>query len=137
DRSSGNAGDIVVINNDGSLYEVVEVKFDIAPNYIMVDDAYKKFCNTTIQRYYILSTLAPKDDELEIIHDLVEKIKTEHGCQVIINGVFPTLKYYLRLLDNTDLFMERYIHNIQTHPEINAEHKIAWNDLWTKETKGD
>ncbi|WNM16191.1 DNA cytosine methyltransferase [Mesomycoplasma ovipneumoniae] len=132
DRSSGNAGDIVVINNNGSLYEVVEVKFDIAPNYIMVDDAYKKFSNTTIQRYYILSTLAPKDDELEIIHDLVEKIKTEHGCQVIINGVFPTLKYYLRLLDNTDLFMERYIHNIQTHPEINAEHKIAWNVL-TKE----
>ncbi|WP_341488481.1 DNA cytosine methyltransferase [Mesomycoplasma ovipneumoniae] len=137
DRSSGNAGDIVVINNDGSLYEVVEVKFDIAPDYIMVDDAYKKFSNTTIQRYYILSTLAPKDDELEIIHDLVEKIKTEHGCQVIINGVFPTLKYYLRLLDNTDLFMERYIHNIQTHPEINAEHKIAWNDLLTKKTKGD
>ncbi|UVO15544.1 DNA cytosine methyltransferase [Mesomycoplasma ovipneumoniae] len=135
DRSSGNAGDIVVINNDGSLYEVVEVKFDIAPDYIMVDDAYKKFCNTTIQRYYILSTLAPKDDELEIIHDLVEKIKTEHGCQVIINGVFPTLKYYLRLLDNTDLFMERYIHNIQTHPEINAEHKIAWNDLLTKKEK--
>lgn len=127
DRSSGNTGDIVVINNDGSLYEVVEVKFDIAPDYIMVDDAYKKFCNTKIQRYYILSTLAPKDDELEIIHYLVEKIKTEHGCQVIINGVFSTLKYYLRLLDNTDLFMERYIHNIQTHPEINAEHKIAWN----------
>lgn len=127
DKSSGNTGDIVVINNDGSLYEVVEVKFDIAPDYIMVDDAYKKFCNTTIQRYYILSTLAPKDDELEIIHDLVEKIKMEHGCQVIINGVFPTLKYYLRLLDNTDLFMEKYIHNIQTHPEINTEHKIAWN----------
>lgn len=129
DRSSGNTGDIVVINNDGGLYEVVEVKFDIAPDYIMVDDAYKKFCNTTIQRYYILSTLAPKDDDLEIIHDLVEKIKMEHGCQVIINGVFPTLKYYLRLLDNTDLFMERYIHNIQTHPEINAEHKIAWNAI--------
>lgn len=127
DKSSGNTGDIVVINNNGSLYEVVEVKFDIAPDYIMVDDAYKKFCNTTIQRYYILSTLAPKDDELEIIHDLVEKIKMEHGCQVIINGVFPTLKYYLRLLDNTDLFMEKYIHNIQTHPEINTEHKIAWN----------
>lgn len=132
DRSSGNTGDIVVINNDESLYEVVEVKFDIAPDSIMVDDAYKKFCNTTIQRYYILSTLAPKDHELETIHDLVEKIKMEHGCQVIINGVFPTLKYYLRLLDNTDLFMERYIYNIQNHPEINAEHKIAWNII-TKE----
>ncbi|MHA0314508.1 hypothetical protein ACXYVX_03795, partial [Mesomycoplasma ovipneumoniae] len=48
DRSSWNAGDIAVINNDGSLYEVVEVKFDIAPDYIMVNDAYKKFCNTTI-----------------------------------------------------------------------------------------
>lgn len=42
-----------------------------------------------------------------MIISCIEKIKIEHGCQVIINGVFPTIKYYLRLLDNTDLFMER------------------------------
>lgn len=127
DRSSGNTGDIIVLDNNRSLYEIVEVKFDISPDYIMVQDAYKKFCNTSVQRYYILSTFSPKDDEIEKIYQLIEQIKLEHGCQVIINGVFPTLKYYLRLLDNPDLFIERYIYNIQNNSEINAEHKIAWN----------
>lgn len=132
DRSSGNTGDIVVLNNDGSLYEVVEVKFEIAPDYIMVEDAYKKFSNTSIQRYYILSTFSTKDNEVERVHDLINKIREEHGCQVIINGVFPTLKYYLRLLENTDLFLDCYVNNIQKHQEINAEHKIAWNDILKK-----
>lgn len=132
DRSSGNTGDIVVVNEDGSLYEVVEVKFEVEPNYIMVDDAYKKFSDTTIQRYYILSTLSTKDDELEKVYELVNRIKNEHGCQVVINGVFPTIKYYLRLLENTDLFIQSYVRNIQKHPEINAEHKIAWNDILKK-----
>ena len=129
DRSSGNTGDIVVTNEDGSLYEVVEVKFDIAPDYIMVDDAYKKFSSTSIQRYYILSTLSPKDEEIEKIYDLINTVKEEHGCQVIINGVIPTIKYYLRLLENTDLFVDRYIINIQNNTEINAEHKLAWNNI--------
>lgn len=129
DKSSGNTGDIVVSNSDESLYEVVEVKFDIAPDYIMVEDAYKKFSNTTIQRYYILSTLSIKDDEVEKVHDLINRIREEHGCQVIINGVFPTIKYYLRLLENTDLFLEYYLDNIKNHSEINAEHQLAWNNI--------
>ena len=95
----------------------------------MVEDAYKKFSNTTIQRYYILSTLSIKDDEVEKVHDLINRIREEHGCQVIINGVFPTIKYYLRLLENTDLFLEYYLDNIKNHSEINAEHQLAWNNI--------
>ncbi|EAI8624016.1 DNA (cytosine-5-)-methyltransferase [Campylobacter lari] len=129
DKSSGNTGDIVISNSDGSLYEVVEVKFDIAPNCTMIEDAYKKFSSTTIQRYYILSTLSIKDDEVEKVYDLINRIREEHGCQVIINGVFSTIKYYLRLLENTDFFLENYLDNIKRHPEINAEHQIAWNNI--------
>ncbi len=43
DKSSGETGDIVVRNdNDNSIYEVVEVKFEIPVNAIMIEDAYKK-----------------------------------------------------------------------------------------------
>lgn len=129
DRSSGNTGDIVITNDDGTLYEVVEVKFDISPDLIMIEDAYKKFSSTPIQRYYILSTFSPKDEDLESIHDKISQIKEEHGCQVIVNGVIPTLKYYLRLLDNTDNFIETYMKNIQNNNEINSEHKLAWNAI--------
>lgn len=95
----------------------------------MVDDAYRKFSSTPIQRYYILSTFSPKDDEIEKINNLINKIKSKHGCQVIINGVMPTIKYYLRLLENTDYFIERYIENIKNNNEINVEHKLAWNKI--------
>lgn len=129
DRSSGATGDIVVRNNDGSLYEVVEVKFDIPIDTIMVEDAYKKFAHTSIQRYYILSTETPRDDQHEQFQELVARIREEHGCQVILNGIFPTLKYYLRLLEDTDKFMEKYLHNLANHSEINYEHKISWNKI--------
>lgn len=129
DKSSKNAGDIVIRNPDGSLYEVVEVKFDIPPTSIMVEDGYKKIYNTSIQRYYILSTAYPKEDELEKIQSKINRIRNEHGCQIIVNGVFDTLKYYLRLMWNTDNFMSYYIYNIQYNSELNYEHKNRLNQL--------
>lgn len=130
DRSSGETGDIVVRNDaDNSIYEVIEVKFDIPINAIMVEDAYKKISDKPVQRYYLLSTVATNEDERVAIDELICKIREEHGCQIIVNGVFPTLKYYLRLLDNTDVFVERYVKNLSDNTEINFEHKIAWNKV--------
>lgn len=130
DRSSGETGDIVVRNdNDNSIYEVVEVKFDIPVNAIMVADAYKKIREKPVQRYYLLSTVAPSEYERVSIDEMICKIREEHGCQIIVNGVFPTLKYYLRLLDNTDIFMKRYLKKLSDNTEINFEHKIAWNKV--------
>lgn len=127
DRSSGNAGDINILDENNELYEVIEVKFDIPIDCLMVRDCYEKIKSTNIQRYYILST--ETIIERDKIDEYLDKIKKEHGCQIILNGVFPTLKYYLRLIKNTDLFMEKYLKNLNKHPEINYEHKIAWNNI--------
>lgn len=134
DRSSGETGDVVVrsyVNNE--LYEVVEVKFDIKPDLIMLEDAYKKIQTTKIQRYYILSTVHSDEEEKIKISQRIESIQCEHGCQVIVNGVFDTLKYYLRLLDNTDEFIYNYVKTLEKNTEINFEHKIAWNRIINKE----
>ena len=129
DRSSGETGDIVVRNANGEIYEVVEVKFEIAADSIMIEDAYKKIANKPVQRYYILSTKAPSEDELVRMNEIVCHIRDEHGCQVIVNGLIPTMKYYLRLLDDTDKFVANYIKNLSNDTEINYEHKIAWNTI--------
>lgn len=130
DKSSGETGDIVVRNNyDNSIYEVVEVKFDIPINAIMIEDAYNKISEQPVQRYYLLSTVTPSEEERVAIDEMIYKIREEHGCQIIVNGVFPTIKYYLRLLDNTDIFVERYVKNLSDNTEINFEHKIAWNTV--------
>ena len=94
---------------------------------MMVRDCYDKIKPTKIQRYYILSTAPLEEDEN--IEKYVELAKEEHGCQIIINGIFQTIKDYLRLIQNTDLFMENYLKNLSNHPEINHEHEISWNTI--------
>lgn len=130
DKSSGETGDIVVRNEDGSIYEVVEVKFDIPVNRIMIMDAYEKIKDKPVQRYYILSTVSPKEEEKVYIDEVISDIREEHGCQFIINGVFPTIKYYLRLLENTDIFLKNYMKILSNNTEINYEHRIAWNKIF-------
>lgn len=131
DRSSKETGDIVVRNKDtNDIYEVVEVKFDIKPTHLMVDYAYDKIkYNNNVQRYYILSTSKPDIDELNKINDKIDDIYKEYGCQVIVNGIFDSLKYYLRLLTNSDEFLTCYSKNLQANEELDYEHKISWNRI--------
>ena len=134
DRSSKETGDIVVRNKDNSIYEVLEIKFDIKPNKLMVQDAYDKFKDQdSVQRYYILSTKHITDEEeQQKVDAFIKEIYDEHGCQIIINGVFDSLKYYLRLLTDSDEFLERYTKNLQDNTELDFEHKIAWNRIINK-----
>lgn len=130
DRSSKATGDIVIRDKEtNEIYEVIEIKFDIAPNAIMVNDAFEKFKGNQIQRYYILSTVHSEEQEQLKIKEEIIRIREEHGCQVIVNGIFDSLKYYLRLLENTDNFMNKYIENLQQNTELDFEHKIAWNRI--------
>lgn len=133
DRSSNAAGDIVVRNlSDDTHYEVVEIKFRIKIDNIILEDAYNNIKPTKIQRYYILSTEEPSNQERMTFDKRIEEIKNEHGCQLIVNGLIKTLNYYLRLIEDTDKFLERYIENINNNPEINYEHRVSWNTILNK-----
>ena len=131
DKSSGETGDIVVRDKEtNEIYEVLELKYEIKPNFLMVQDAYDKIKHKeNVQRYYILSTKHADKEEMEKINKFIEKVYEEYGCQIIINGVFDSLKYYLRLLTDTDEFITYYTKNLQENTELNYEHKIAWNRI--------
>jgi DNA (cytosine-5)-methyltransferase 1 len=128
-------GDIEIVDEDESYFEAIEIKHGKQIDSIMVSDAYEKFKDKEISRYYLLTTAEPniKCDEREAIHIEIEKIKKEHGCEVIANGIIPSLRYYLRLLSNPEMFIERYTENLRLEflksTEIKTEHIEKWKEL--------
>jgi len=132
DMRSGAIGDIEIINKNSRYFEAVEIKHNIPIDSIIIRDAYEKFKHTSITRYYLLTTAEPniKKGEEKKIKELIKEIKAEHGCEIIVNGIIPSLKYYLRLLKNPIGFIERYTSNLNLEfsrtTEIKREHIKAW-----------
>ena len=129
DKRSGRIGDIEILDKQQRSFEAVEVKHGIPITLQLVRDAYEKFKTTPVNRYYILSTAASDDGQMAAMDAEIIRIKNVHGCQVIINGIMHTLKYYLRLLSDPYEFIENYINLIEQDPALKFEHKERWNQL--------
>ncbi len=131
DRTSKSAGDIE-INKNGQLFEAIEIKLDKYIDATIIRIAIEKIKRFNPQRYYILSFVGTKEDEKETIENLIDEIKEKHGCQIIINGVLPTLKYYLRLINSLEEFIKNYSSLIEMDKEVKKVHKEKWNELIEK-----
>lgn len=133
DIKSGGIGDIEVLDENGNFFEAVEIKHNIPISWNIVQGAYQKFVDTSVHRYYLLTTAEPNVNEPEIVDQLVQQIHRQHGCEVIVNGILPSLKYYLRLLSNPKLFLDCYSENLKLdfnqNTDIKAIHLRYWNEL--------
>ena len=129
DKSSGRVGDIEVIDRENRLFEAVEIKHGISINVQLIKDAYEKFKSTPIQRYYLLTTSEKYISDEENISKEIAGILNIHGCQVIVNGIYPSLKYYLRLLGNPYEFINNYVENLRNDTALKYEHKLKWNEI--------
>ena len=139
DRTSKSAGDIEIFKKRNAaqknLFEAIEIKLDKAIDATMVRIAIEKIARYNPDRYYILSYIGIKEtDKLEIA-DLIDELKLEHGCQIIINGLLPTIKYYLRLITSLDQFVSNYNKLVQNDSEMKKIHKQKWNELIDKHLK--
>lgn len=95
----------------------------------MILNAKDKILKYHPRRYYIFSTAyIDKADEIKIQEE-IELIAINHGCQVIVNGIIPTLKYYLRLITSVEKFVEDYSKLVEQDKELQAIHKIQWNNI--------
>ena len=129
DTQSGRKGDIDIVNSDGSSFEAVEVKFNIPISRNIVEIAKEKIHTCKICRYYILSTKGMVQDDEDEIEEEIRQIKSVHGCQLVVNGIIPTLNYYLRLVNDTRSFVENYTLLLSEDKTVKFEHKLAWNDI--------
>ncbi|MBW4535844.1 MAG: DNA cytosine methyltransferase [Pleurocapsa minor HA4230-MV1] len=129
DSTSKTAGDIEIFDKKKSVIEAIEIKYGKPINLQMILNAKDKILKYHPRRYYIFSTThIDKADEIKI-QDEIELIARNHGCQVIVNGIIPTLKYYLRLITSVEKFVEDYSKLVEQDQELQAIHKIQWNNI--------
>jgi DNA (cytosine-5)-methyltransferase 1 len=131
DRTSKTAGDIEIFKNR-TLFEAIEIKLDKAIDVTILRIAIEKIIRFNPDRYYILSYIGIKDSDKAEITALINELKQTHGCQIIINGLLPTIKYYLRLITSLEDFVLNYSQLIESDQEIQKIHKEKWNDLIVK-----
>lgn len=131
DMQSGRVGDIDVVNSaDEKPFEGVEVKFEIPITATLLTTIRNKILTHTLDRYYVLSTNTTiEDEEREKIKKIVNEVKDLNGCQLIVNGIYDSLKYYLRLLEKPELFIEKYVALLEVDQDIKFEHREMWNNL--------
>ena len=135
DVRAGEIGDVEIVDEKGRFFEALEIKHNIPITSEIIEDAYKKFRKTSVRRYYLLTTAEPCIDpgEKDDVKQIIEKIRNEHGCEVIVNGVMPSLKYYLRLISSPRLFITLYTAmlkvDVSKGAEIKEEHLREWNEI--------
>ncbi len=128
DRTSKSAGDIEIYKNN-TLFEAIEIKLDKEIDANILRIAKEKIIKYNPTRYYILSYVGIKKKEKQEIQHIINEVKEKHGCQIIINGIIPTLKYYLRLIENLNSFFEIYSNLIQNDSELKNIHKEVFQNL--------
>jgi len=129
-------GDIEIWNKNDTPFEVVEIKHNIPIDRNFVFDIAKKSENTGIERYYILTTAKnnfTSQEEEEFINKFILKIKKDTDLEIIANGIFTSLKYYLRFIDDYKEFIKTYTQNLvedsKNSTEIKETHITAWKQI--------
>lgn len=133
DARSKLLGDIQVNNEDRSCFEAVEIKHNKPITADMIGEAYRKIKNSGVDRYYILTTSEPNFTEYELVAQEIERYKTIHPCQIIVNGVIPSLKYYMRLVSAPQMIVEEYTKwlefEYQRGSGVKRKHLQVWQEM--------
>ena len=129
DSQTGAIGDIEVIDSStNNIFEAVEVKHGIKISKTIIDIAKQKISGHQVDRYYILTTHAQHEPTPDIEQG-IEDIKRLLGCQLIVNGVIPTIRYYLRLMANPNAVFPEYVKLLKGDKSISFEHRDVWNKI--------
>lgn len=130
DTKSRSYADIEVVGEAQSFFEGVEIKHGIPITPKLTSDAYDKFAATPASRYYLLTTAEPNVTDSVAVEARTRAIRQEHGCEVIVNGLLPSPKYYLRLLPEPTAFLRGYSLVLQADFDMNTDIKRTHLEYW-------
>jgi DNA (cytosine-5)-methyltransferase 1 len=126
-------GDVEIWNDDTTPFEMVEIKHNIAIDRNLIFDVVKKTENTSVKRYYVLTTYKGSflnETEEEYINKLILKIKKERDLEVIPNGIIHSLKYYLRFVEDYQEFIKTYTKELIKDAKNSTEVKNYHIEIW-------
>ena len=127
DSKTNLIGDINIVDGNGAMFEGYEVKHGLPVTEAMIETAVEKIRTTPVERYYILTTYQQGD--YSAFNNTIRQIGESHGCQMIVNGVDPTVSYFLRIIGSTRQFVDAYVSHLESDPAINFQIKETWNNL--------
>ena len=110
-------GDIHIVDAEYRLFEGYEVKHNVPITSSLIQASFEKLRTTPVKKFYILTTYH-HDAYTEFEPD-IQRVAREHGCELTVNGVDPTLRYYLRLIGSTREFVDAYVTHLETEPLSN------------------
>ncbi|PTT63355.1 hypothetical protein DBR34_07040 [Stenotrophomonas sp. HMWF003] len=127
DSQTGAIGDIEIARADGSIFEALEIKHGIIVDATIIEHVKRKLMDKAVDRYYVLTT-HPSGEKPGLEKELAA-IQSRLGCQVIVNGVYRSLYYYLRLLADPSSFAPEYASLLKHEKAVSFEHREAWNKI--------
>ncbi len=130
DLTSKTAGDIEIFNSNKKLIEAIEIKHNKIIDVNIVRVAVEKIHKFNPIRYCIFSFNSVKKEDFDEIAEIIKSVEDKHGCQIIVNGIIPTLKYYLRLISSVSDFIENYRILVEEDKELKKIHKDKLVELF-------
>ena len=127
DRRADLIGDIHILDANDTLFEGYEIKHNIPISSGLIQTSFEKLRNTPVQRFYLLTTY--RHDDYSEFEPAIRQVAQAHGCQLIVNGIAPTLRYYLRLIQDPRGFVNEYVSLLETDPAATFQLKQAWNEI--------
>ena len=128
DSQTKSVGDIEIKTEKDEIFEAVEIKHNIPSGSLLVSDLFKKVAPYRVSRFYWLTThkncLPNSTQQAEL-----EQFEKKVGCQVIVNGIIPTINYYLRLLSEPSSVFPIYTKLLAIDRALSHEHRVAWNEI--------
>lgn len=129
DLRTGAIGDIELTDTDGVVIEALEIKHRIQIDLAMLLRAEEKILSSQVARYYILTTHANCIVNDDVLESIIKRVYQKHGCQIIVNGVLPTIKYYLRLITSPEAFLAEYTQLLASDRATRSIHLQAWKEI--------
>jgi DNA (cytosine-5)-methyltransferase 1 len=126
-------GDIEIYDNENNPFEIVEIKHNIPIDKYLIFDIVKKIEKVHINRYYLLTTFQEIFDTKETeksVNEFIIQMKRQQGMDIIVNGIISTLKYYLRFIDDYNLFIKIYTDNLINDAKSSTEVKTCHIEKW-------